>query len=266
MRRLLLACSMSVAFAVAASAQTPPPAPAGQGAPPAPEKKLHFFPSLPEAPVDQHRRQVARGQLFVAPSGEPFRAEPGQPYPSRAWFDRADANHDGKLDRHEFEADFRRFFDILDVDHDLRVDAMEIGRYERELVPEILTGDAFPFPGGGRRGGPRGGPPPGGPPPGGPPHFSLTGGGGQDIPVTQGDGSTRAPDQPISGAGLYSLINIPEPVAAMDANLDGSVSLAENRAAADRRFQLLDFDQRGYLTFDDLPRPPIQRGGLFGRR
>ncbi|MFX6006984.1 hypothetical protein ABTF07_20630, partial [Acinetobacter baumannii] len=81
----------------------------------------------------------SRGQLFVAPSGEPFRADRGAPYPSRTWFDRADTNHDGKIDRHEFEADFRRFFDVLDVDHDLRIDATEITRYERDLVPEILT-------------------------------------------------------------------------------------------------------------------------------
>jgi hypothetical protein len=60
------------------------------------------------------------------------------------------------------------------------------------------------------------------------------------------------------GAAAYSLLSIAEPVAGADMDLDGKISLAEFRAAADRRFQLLDTKQLGYLTLGGLPRTPEQ--------
>ncbi|RZJ79692.1 MAG: hypothetical protein EON88_32750, partial [Brevundimonas sp.] len=34
-------------------------------------------------------------QIFVSPFGEPFKSQPGEPYPVAAWFAGADANGDG---------------------------------------------------------------------------------------------------------------------------------------------------------------------------
>lgn len=245
-----------------------------QEQPDPPTKPLHRFPGLPEPPPPLGRTGAPpRLQVFIAPSGEPFRAPPGQPYPTAQWFAQADTDHDGKLDRPEFRADFERFFDQLDIDHDDVIDSNEISRYEREVAPEASSGPGGfgPFgsnkprnagagagagigiakaesgsegAGEGQQGPPRGGPPPGGLPPGGPPPGF----------------------QPIQGAGMFGIINIPQPIAAMDANLDGRVTRSENLAAANRRFDLLDSDSRGYLVLRELPRTPAQRGGLKRRR
>ena len=60
------------------------------------------------------------------------------------------------------------------------------------------------------------------------------------------------------GGGRYALINVPEPVVSMDADLSRRITPAEFTAAADRRFTLLDPDERGYLMLATLPRTPIQ--------
>lgn len=259
---------------------------AAQEQPDPPAKPLHRFPGLPEPPPAPGRKDGPPPlQLFIAPSGQPFRAPRGQPYPTAQWFAQADTDHDGKLDKPEFRADFERFFDQLDVDHDDVIDSAEITRYEREIVPEASSGPGGfgPFgskgpkgagarsglgvanaegggegtgagkgqgrgeggsEGDGQQGPPRGGPPPGGLPPGGPPPGF----------------------QPIQGAGMFGIINIPQPIAAMDANLDGRVTRSEMVAAANRRFDLLDSDSRGYLVLRELPRTPAQSGGLKRRR
>ena len=76
-----------------------------------------------------------RPQIFIAPSGEPFRVPEGQPYPVAKWFAAADKNGDGKLDFAEFDADFLRFFDQLDADHDGAIDIVEKTRYETTIAP-----------------------------------------------------------------------------------------------------------------------------------
>ena len=43
------------------------------------------------APIDPPPHQWVRQQSFVAPSGEPFHAPVNAPFPSAAWFARADA-------------------------------------------------------------------------------------------------------------------------------------------------------------------------------
>lgn len=254
MRRLIVLASLSIALTGPALAQEAPP-----------PKPLYRFPGLPEAPVPgpAQRNAGPRGQLFVSPAGEPFRAEPGTPYPVITWFAQADGDHDGKIDRTEFAADFDRFFDLIDINHDGVVDPAEVKRYEREVVPEVAAGDGFgpgfgPGPGGGRprRGGPRlaiAG------------NGSGGGGAGQDGDV-QAPPPRRGDDQPILGAGRYGLINIPEPVSSTDINLDGSITRYEFRQAATRRFTLLDFDNRGVLRLADLPRTPAQRSGEGNRR
>ena len=50
----------------------------------------------PVKPVAPAARSVDE-QVFIAPSGKPFRAPLGQAYPIATWFAEADRNHDGKI-------------------------------------------------------------------------------------------------------------------------------------------------------------------------
>lgn len=178
------------------------------------------------------------GPLFIAPSGEPFRGLMGEPYPVAAWFARADADHDGKLTRGEFRRDAMSYFPMLDANGDGIVDATEINRYEQELVPEVRVG----FGGSGFR----------------------TGGGfqppGTDGSEAAGQPVRKLPELP-RGAGRYALINSPQPVISVDTDLNRRITPQEMSAAADRRFTLLDPDERGYLTLATLPKTPIQARG-----
>jgi len=164
-----------------------------------------------------------RAQLFISPSGQPFRAPAGQPYPVAAWFAQADANHDGKITRDEFRADADAWFKALDADGDGQLNMPEVTRWEEELVPEITR--VTPAGIGGRGGG---------------------------VP-TRNTLDTRR-----QGAALYSLINEPHPIRGADADFSMSVSRAEWRAAADRRFALLDVDGDGAIALADLRPTPAQ--------
>lgn len=181
-------------------------------------------------------------QLFISPAGEPFRAEPGQPYPVSQWFDRADANHDGVLTRDEFVADSLAFFDRLDTDKDQIVDGFENVDYERNVAPEIMGIMPSPV----RR---EGAPPLVLPPTRaeqvyGQPSFLHPR--GRPMPARR------------QGAAQYSLINEPHPVRGADADLDQRVSRAEATAAARMRFGLLDVDGDGRIALKDLPETPAQ--------
>ncbi|MFZ4605377.1 MAG: hypothetical protein ACOYM5_03885 [Caulobacter sp.] len=181
-------------------------------------------------------------QLFISPAGEPFHAEPGQPYPVALWFGRADADHDEGLSREEFLADSMAFFDRLDTDRDRVVDGFEVADYERNVAPEI-TGVLV------RRDRPDGGPPP-------------------EFPTSRAEQVIGAPTflhprgAPRSvrrqGAAQYGLLNEPHPVRGADADLDQRVSRAEAEAAARRRFALLDADHDGRITRAELPVTPAQ--------
>ena len=56
----------------------------------------------------------------------------------------------------------------------------------------------------------------------------------------------------LQGAARYGLLNMPEPVAAADANFDRGISLAEFRQAARERFALLDSAGAGRLSLAQL--------------
>jgi hypothetical protein len=201
-------------------------------------------------------------QVFISPAGEAFRAPFGSPYPVAAWFAQADTNHDGKLDKTEFENDFARFFAALDVGHQGALSQADIDRYEKQIVPEVAArGDgggsssrgfgAGEHGRGGFGGGGRGGH--GG---GGGRHGGHRGGPSE----ASGDGDhAESYDLSAIGAARYSLIATPEPVTSMDIDMNGEVSQDEFAAAADRRFDELDQNGRGYLTLKDLPETPAER-------
>jgi len=170
--------------------------------------------------------------LFVAPMGQIFRGEAGGPDPATAWLSQADEDRNGGVSRTEMRADAARFFRTLDRDGDGRLTPDEVGRYETEIVPEISLYAARREPSdrGRRRG--------------------LFSGGGE--PGYAG---------PV-GAGRFAWLNIPEPVAAADADLDRVVTSAEFTDAADRRFDKL---AKGTEVLDARRMPPTpQRAALAG--
>jgi hypothetical protein len=166
-------------------------------------------------------------QLFISPAGKPFRAEPGQPYPVSTWFAEADRDRVGRLTRDEFRADASAWFKALDVDGDGRIDMPEATRWEDVLVPETTRSGA------GR---------------------ALTQRGRRFQPLGRNELDTYS-----QGAAPYSLINEPHPIRGADADLSYSVSADEFRAAADRRFAVLDVDGDGVTRLIDL-KPTAAQG------
>lgn len=193
---------------------------------------------------------------FISPMGEAFRSHSASDDTLADWFQQADRNHDGLLTQDEMVADADRFFATLDLDHDGQIEPEELVRYEWQLAPEIQVNSKR------KRG--RGEPLP-----------ART---GQDGPLT-GDGPgddqghherrDRGRQDPSidfdagpQGAARYALLNIPEPVAAADADFNRAISQAEFKQAAMERFQLLDGQRQGRLTLEGLrsllPSPPAK--------
>lgn len=183
---------------------------------------------------------------FISPMGEPFRAHTTSDDTLADWFRQADRNHDGVLTADEMQADAARFFARLDVNRDGEIDPDEIATYEYEIAPEIQVMSRT------RR------------PPGQPAAARQP-----DIYDEKPRDRRRRRDQDyanlglggaLQGAARYGLLNIPEPVAAADADFNRGVSLEEFRQAAIGRFQLLDSTHQGRLTLPQLqalrPTPP----------
>ena len=163
---------------------------------------------------------------FISPMGEPFRARTIEDDTLTKWFAQADRNRDGALTPEEMAADADRFFATLDINHDGEIDPDELVQYEWEVAPDIqLMSRTQPAPG---------------------------------APSAKKDstGASREHREPpiggLQGAARYGLLNIPEPVAAADANFDRGISQAEFRAAAAARFQLLDAQRTGRLALGQL--------------
>ncbi len=176
-------------------------------------------PKLPPCPL-----KVA--QLFMAPMGEPFRAGPDAPYPVAAWFAQVDVNRDGRISPAEFIADADRFFAKLDLDHDGELIPSEVSAYERDIAPEIRL-------------------------------YAARGVVGMRAPTKKERKKAQEYGAPL-GAGRWAFLNIPQPVAAADADLNRGVSLVEFRAAAADRFAQLDKGKTGFLDLATLPKTPAQ--------
>jgi EF hand len=211
-------------------------------------------PTSPSAPITVTGHPWAP---FISPMGEPFRAHTPTDDTLADWFYRADRNHDGVLTGDELVADAERFFAKLDIDHDGEIGPEEIANYEYELAPEIqVMSKTRPV-------------------------------AGQHIPVAKKahpDDSADADDSDdsiglghsrerqrdragevaaslgiggaLQGAARYSLLNIPEPVAAADTDFNRSITLEEFKQAAIARFQLLDGTHVGKLTLAQLEAMP----------
>jgi Ca2+-binding EF-hand superfamily protein len=177
---------------------------------------------------------------FISPMGEPFRPRGPGDDTLADWFQQADRNHDGALTPDEMQADADRFFTTLDTDHNGEIDPEELAHYEWEVAPDIQVMSK-------KRRAP-----------------------GEPAPVVQqtatDDGHYRRRERQrgreelaslgiggaLQGAARYSLLNIPEPVAAADADFNRGISLGEFRQAAAERFRLLDSPRQGRLTLAEL--------------
>lgn len=200
-----------------------------------------------EADARPSRGRPLPPNVFISPSGEPFRGAVDAPYAASAWFRGADADGDGRLTRAEFTADAKRFFHRLDADGDGVIDGFEIRAYEEEVAPEILPRLGRLRSGEGQNAGL---------------FHDRNGGVGRGEARADERGShTRitASDTTFSGAGAFGVLNEPEPVQACDTDLDGRVSLAEWRAKTARRFALLDPKGAGFLTLETLPKSYVQQ-------
>jgi len=185
--------------------------------------------------------------LFLSPMGEPFRTKGDGDDPVRRWFEQADRNHDGRLTVGELMLDGDRFFATLDKDGSGELLPDEVGAYEENIAPEIRLYQRRP-----ER------------PPGasGKPDRDPDRDKERDRPQRRrggGKGGPAAGYDGAMGAGRYSFLNIPNPVAAADSDLNRAVTGREFRAAAADRFADLDPGQSKALTRDDLPATPAQQ-------
>ncbi len=170
-------------------------------------------------------------ELFLSPSGEPFRATAKAPDPLETWFDQADTGHLGYLDRAEFRADALRFFKRLDTDGDGVIDGFEVADYEHKLVPELAAWtEGIPIRDTDDHDD-------------GPHHSSGQGGHAGARGDHHGDAHRAA---------IAQLLGDPEPVMAADLNFDSHITLAEWTEVTDERFDALDKAKTGKLTLEEL--------------
>jgi len=191
-------------------------------------------------PHDGHGPARGRGQLFISPMGEPFRASLKPGAARDLWFAGADTDGDGRMTLAEFQHDAARFFGVLDRGKDGEIDPEDIAYYENVLVPEIrvASGGRVPRSVGGERG--RGG---------------SGRSGGQGMQIGNGDAKqSAAVVHERIGAGRFGFFDLPEPVIAADANLNRGIDAGEFSKAAATRFAALDRNRDGALTRGELPR------------
>jgi hypothetical protein len=177
------------------------------------------------------------GHIFISPMGEPFHTEGGVSG-AEQWFRDTDANHDQRITPNEMQDDAMRFFATLDVDHNHQIEPDEIERYESEVAPEIRVISTY---------------------------------GDPALAKQDDDGNVTDPPYPTRiGAGRFGFLDAPEPVVSADFNMDRAISEQEFQTAALRRFKMLDLNEDGVITRDELPKLDIHperrsgRGNNFG--
>lgn len=181
---------------------------------------------------------------FISPMGEPFRARSRSDDTLALWFAQADRNHDGALTAEEMQADAARFFARLDDDADGEIEPDELVTYEWQLAPEVQVNA----------------------------RWRQTAAQAAAAKPRGGSGQARKPrrddplpgfDDALQGAARYALLNIPQPVAAADADFNRGITAAEFRAAAAERFRMLDRANAGRVSFaqlsDLVPAGPAKR-------
>lgn len=204
-------------------------------------------PGRPGGPGDAPPRTA----MFISPFGEPFMAEPGEPWPVSDWFIGADIDLDQAVTFEEFAADGRRWFGQLDQDRSGRLDQAELAAYEARLRLLARGPDQGRRPGrlGAEDGGEQSAP------------MTLAGPAAQDGPPgggprrRRGAGPRAGGYGPVAEAGFF---NLPQPVKAADVNVDQRVTAEEWAAATGRWFLALDQDRDGRLTMASLPQTPLQ--------
>jgi hypothetical protein len=175
-------------------------------------------------------------RTYIAPMGEPFHTD-GRTDPEVAWFARADADHDGHLTLAELSADAARFFATLDTNHDGEIDPQEVIVYERDVAPEIRLFQLDKVLDREDRG---------------PPSRA-------ERKAARKAARERYEYVAAYGAGRFASLNIPEPVASADLDINRGVSKAEFAQVAAQRFQVLDSAGQNVLTAAGLPRSPAQQ-------
>ena len=175
-----------------------------------------------------------RAPLFVSPAGRVYRLAPGAP-PLAAWFGAADGNGDGSIDWAEFQADFLATFGELDRDSDGEIEPEEVIYYENDVLPEMSArasglADRRQAMGGRMRRGDGA--------------MRLRSGGG-------GRGGAGLVAR-FAGAARFSLLPIPHPIMAADADFNRGVTRAEYERAAASRFAMLNGGGDGRLTLEEL--------------
>lgn len=200
---------------------------------------LMFLAAQASTPGDGRSPIVVTGRggvPFISPLGEPIRARTPNEDTLARWFNQVDRNHDGFLTPDELVADAERYFAMLDTDHSGEIDPDELARYEWQVAPEIQVNS----------------------------RLRRARAPGEAAPKADAGSATKVQDEGrqrrdrntadygLQGAARYALLNLPEPVAAADADLNRAVTLQEFKQAALQRFQLLDKQHVGRLTLQAL--------------
>jgi Ca2+-binding EF-hand superfamily protein len=176
------------------------------------------------------------GVPFISPMGEPIRARTPNEDTLARWFNQVDRNQDGYLTPDELVADAEQYFAILDTNHDGQIDPDELVHYEWTVAPEIQVNSRL------RRARAPGEAPPKA-------EADTENGEGKE---TRAKRRGRDSDYGLQGAARYALLNLPEPVAAADADFNRAITLQEFRQAALERFQLLDKKHEVRITLQEL--------------
>jgi len=221
-----------------------------------------FAQVTPKAPITVTGHQWAP---FISPMGQPFRARTPTDDTLADWFYQADQNRDGVLTADEMVGDAERFFATLDTNHDGQIDPDELAQYEYDIAPDVQVMSRT------RR-------PPGAPAPAVKRHSPDD----PDTVIDADEGSRRDRRRDrvqeedsslgiggaLQGAARYGLLDMPEPVAAADADFNRAITLEEFKTAARARFQLLDRAHRNLLTLAELEamRPVIPANGHHAKR